>query len=111
MGHNRVRTVTWHKPAGAAGARGAVLALAAILAGVAACGEPRPVAERPAGSPSAVAATTASPSARPALSPRPTATPRPAPAPSSPAPHPAVAAGWVGPVYPPHLHGYDVSYP
>jgi hypothetical protein len=56
-----------------------------------------------------------SPSARPqppvTARPAPARTPRPTPVPTAPAPHPAVQPGWVGPIYAPRLHGYDVSYP
>lgn len=95
------------KPAGAA------LALAVVLAGLTACGGGEAVT---AGlvtppSPSRAAAASASPRPSPTARPTPARTPRPTPVPTVQAPHPAVAPGWLGPVYPPRLHGYDVSYP
>ncbi|HXM55807.1 MAG TPA: hypothetical protein VOB72_10490 [Candidatus Dormibacteraeota bacterium] len=86
--------------------------LTAALCGTFACLEPEPVATRVAASPSAsiAAAATATATARPTPIPgaRPTPTPAPTPEPSHP---PLVAPGWVGPIYPPHVHGSDVSYP
>jgi len=66
---------------------------------------------------SATAPATATASAARQHSPRPTPsqppapTPRPAPTATPLVPHPAVTPGWVGPIYAPGLHGYDVSYP
>ena len=74
--------------------------LAIGLCTLAACADAQPAAVRVAVSPSPAA----SPAARPGASPHP-ATPAPTPRP------PLVAAGWVGPIYPPHAHGYDASYP
>jgi hypothetical protein len=86
----------------------AFLALAVVLAGLTGCEGGQAVTANLVASPTPPAAPRSpSPSAHPS----PARTPRPTPAPTSPAPHPAVAAGWVGPVYAPHLHGYDVSYP
>jgi hypothetical protein len=78
----------------------------AITLALCACGGPRPADTHAA---AVAASATAGPAAR--RSPTPAAAPSPAPAPTAPVPHPAVAAGWVGPIYAPHLHGYDVSYP
>jgi hypothetical protein len=80
--------------------------LVALACGGAASGT-TPATAQPSSRP--VAAT---PTARPAASPRPTARATPAPTPTPTPPHrPAVAPGWAGPIYPPHTHGYDVSYP
>src|SRR5437660_3432949 len=90
----------------------AVLALAVVLAGLTACESAQAVTAGLVASPSpsaaaAVSHPTASPRPRPSPAPRPPPPPRPPPS----GPHPAVQPGWVGPVYPPRLHGYDVSYP
>jgi hypothetical protein len=91
-----------------AAALGAIVA----LAGLTGCGDAQPVAARVAASPSASPAVSAAPSAPPARTPLPTPTQPPIPAPAvPPAPHPVVPASWVGPIYPPHGHGYDLSYP
>ena len=89
---------------------GAVLAVAVLLAGLTACDSGQAVTAGLVASP---AAGSPSPSVRPSPTARPAPTPRrtPTPVPTRPGPHPAVAPGWVGPVYPPRLHGYDVSYP
>lgn len=88
----------------------AALALAAVLSGAAGCGSEQNVTAGAALSPAA-GSTAHSPSPSPSKRPAPTSTPRPTPAPTAPVPHPAVPPGWVGPFYPPQLHGYDVSYP
>jgi hypothetical protein len=80
-----------------------VLALALALASACA-GDAAPVANS-----SASAARVAGPAAtlRPAA-----VTPPAQMQVTAPPPHgPAVAPGWVGPLYPPRQHGYDISYP
>jgi hypothetical protein len=91
----------------------AALALAVVLAGLTACGSEQAVTAGLVTPPSPSVSTAPGPSAspRPSPSPRPEGGPRPTPVPTPPGPHPAVAPGWTGPVYPPRLHGYDVSYP
>jgi hypothetical protein len=88
----------------------AVVALSVVLGGLTGCEGGQGITANLVASPTPPGAShSPSPDARP--SPAPARTPRPTPAPTSRAPHPAVAAGWVGPVYAPRLHGYDVSYP
>lgn len=86
-----------------------ILALSIVLAGLTACDGGQAITANVVASPTPSAtAPRPSPTTRP--TPRPARTP-PTPVPTRPGPHPAVAPGWVGPVYPPRLHGYDVSYP
>jgi hypothetical protein len=85
-----------------------VVAALALLA-LAACGGG---SAAPAGPVAAAPTPSAPPPATPA--PSPSASPAPTPAPSPAPSHvhaPVVDAGWVGPIYPPRAHGYDVSYP
>jgi hypothetical protein len=95
-------------PARTAGARLSLLATA-LLAPIACGGAASATTSATAQASSRPVAAATQP-ARPAASPRPTARATPAPTPT-PAHRPAVAPGWVGPIYPPHTHGYDVSYP
>jgi hypothetical protein len=85
------------------------VALAVVLAGLTACDGGQAVTANLVASPKPSASGSPLPrtSPTPARTPRPTPTPRP----TTSGPHPAVAPGWVGPVYPPRLHGYDLSYP
>jgi hypothetical protein len=94
--------------------RRAALLVAAAVAMAAACGGGAHVAASPAARPSPLptgggAAT--SPAPAPSRPPTAPASPAPAPAGAVPPPAPATNAGWVGPIYAPHAHGYDVSYP
>jgi hypothetical protein len=95
----------WRAGGGVTAARLVLLAIG--LCSLAACGDPPPVASHLAVTPSGPASPTLPPAmshgapATATAAPRPTPTPRP----------PLVAAAWVGPIYPPHVHGYDASYP
>jgi hypothetical protein len=82
------------------------VAALALLALAACGGAGSTVRARPVAAPRSPAA----PSPPPATpGPGPSATAVPTPAPARP---PALAgAGWVGPIYPPKAHGYDVSFP
>lgn len=102
------------EPRGTNGVAAAVLLLATALAGLVACGGSQPVATRAAARPPASAPAQSPPSGSPGASPAPTASHTPVPATTGPVPAaagPVVAAGWVGPIYAPGGHGYDVSYP
>lgn len=84
--------------------RHALLVLA--LVGLAGCGGSQLEADSPS-APAPHSSPGVTPSA--VASPRSSATPA---APTAPPPHgPVVTPGWLGPIYAPHLHGYDVSYP
>jgi len=88
-------------------ARLAPLALA--LLALAACGGGE-AARAAAVSPSPTAVPTSPTTPAPPPSAPPSSQPAPALAPNAARP-PVVTSGWMGPIYPPRAHGYDISYP
>jgi len=82
-----------------------------VLLLVAACG-PEPDAPRSAARPTPPLPSGLPSPGLPTPSPEPPAQSPPAPAlVPVPAQPPVTSSGWVGPIYAPHAHGYDVSYP
>jgi hypothetical protein len=85
------------------------LALVALVVAAACADAATPAGAASSASSARAAAPSATPGGTAAASGR--TAPARVPATPTPARRPVVLPGWVGPIYPPHAHGYDVSYP